>query len=207
MLLRDRSPGMRCAPPGRDRHVIPLLALPDCLADISIIPSAERCDLPLQGGFRDDRRLIPLAIARLGGFLVVEDQQRRAGQQGAGQRRLCPISLRRSCGLTGAAARSAATSPPWAAAARTYGQQPRVNSSWHGPAVGAQGAQPAGSCPASRSGSSRSAAFGPHVLRAYGWTGTTSPRIGSTIRQAASTVSCRAKNTRSPSSAAPISRS
>ena len=40
-----------------------------CLADISIIPSEERCDLPLQGGFRGDRRLIPLATARLGGFL------------------------------------------------------------------------------------------------------------------------------------------
>src|SRR5215471_14916193 len=41
-----------------------------CLADISIIPSEERCDLPLQGGFRGDRRLIPLATARLGGFLL-----------------------------------------------------------------------------------------------------------------------------------------
>src|SRR5215467_6445754 len=41
-----------------------------CLADISIIPSEERCDLPLQGGFRGDRRLTPLATARLSGFLL-----------------------------------------------------------------------------------------------------------------------------------------
>ena len=41
-----------------------------CLADISIIPSEERCDLPLQEGFRGDCPLVPLAIARLGGFLL-----------------------------------------------------------------------------------------------------------------------------------------
>ena len=40
-----------------------------CLADISIIPSAKRYDLPLEGGFRGDHQLIPLATARLGGFL------------------------------------------------------------------------------------------------------------------------------------------
>src|SRR5215831_9491146 len=41
-----------------------------CLADVSIIPSAKRYDLPLEGGFRGDRRLTPLATARLSGFLL-----------------------------------------------------------------------------------------------------------------------------------------
>src|SRR5215470_6983611 len=66
-----------------------------CLADVSIIPSAKRYDLPLEGGFRGDRRLTPLATAARR-FLLVADQQRRAGWQGAGRRRLCPISLCRS---------------------------------------------------------------------------------------------------------------
>src|SRR5215467_15645689 len=65
--------------------------------------------------------------------------------------------------------------------------------------------QPLGSCQVSRSGSSRSASLGPQLPRAYGWTGVTSPSTGSTILQAASTVSCSANSHLCPSSAAPIS--
>src|SRR5215475_2332985 len=57
-------------PPGGTGMTFHSLRCLICLADVSIIPSARRYDLPLQGGFRGDRRLIPLATARLGGFLL-----------------------------------------------------------------------------------------------------------------------------------------
>src|SRR5262249_552997 len=56
-------------PPGGTSMTFHSLRCLICLADISIIPSTKRYDLPLQGGFRGDRRLTPLATARLSGFL------------------------------------------------------------------------------------------------------------------------------------------
>src|SRR5262249_35716845 len=129
-------PACGTPPPGGTSMTFHSLRCLICLADVSIIPSAKRYDLPLEGGFRGDRRLTPLATARLSGFLlalphrlaephgaaellvaaslgdpaVVEHHdladlaghialvgdERRAGWQGAGRRRLCPISLCRS---------------------------------------------------------------------------------------------------------------
>src|SRR5215475_4766083 len=189
-------------PPGGTGMTFHSLRCLICLADISIIPSEERYDLPLQGGFRGDRRLIPLATARLSGFLLalphrlaephgatellvaaslgdpavvehhdladlagpialvgdeqdgpafgglqqvrgerlarlwvkvgggglVADQQRRAGWQGAGRRRLCPISLcRSSLGSTAhgtALPRCAGTSACGVVPGVPLGQQP-----------------------------------------------------------------------------------
>src|SRR5262249_22951000 len=63
-----------------------------------------------------------------------------------------------------------------------------------------------GSCQRSSAGSSFAVLAGPQVPGAYSSTGTAFPRIGSTMRQAASTLSWRANTVVSPSMAAPSSR-
>ena len=160
-----------------------------CLADVSIIPSAKRYDLPLQGGFRGDRRLTPLATARLSGFLLALPH-RLAEPHGAAELLVAAslgdpavVEHHDLADLAGpiALVGDEQDGPAFGGLQQVRGerlarlwvkvgggglvadQQPRVNSSWYGPAAGAQEAQPAGSCQVSRSGRSRSASLGPQV--------------------------------------------
>ena len=157
-----------------------------CLADVSIIPSVQRCGLPLQGGFRGDRRLIPLAIARLGGFLLallhpLVEPTRAAELLVAAW--LGDPAVVEQHNLTDlveliALARDERDGPAFGGVQQVRGEclmrlwvevgSSRISSSWHGLAAvsGDQLTVAGGSCQVSRSGSSRSASFGPQVPRA-----------------------------------------